>query len=87
MQSRNWLNTYGGDAVLRLMLFYLGLAPTGAAWSIDALLRRYRAGAQLPDARDPAVGALAERRCEPERAYNSGDRRLTRRPCCMRLAI
>jgi len=45
LHSRNWLNTYGGDAVLRLMLFYLGLSPSGLAWSADSLIKRFRAGA------------------------------------------
>jgi hypothetical protein len=69
LHSRNWLNTYGGDAVLRMMLFYLGFAPTGAAWSIDSLLRRYREGARLANHRDPSVVAFSERRREPERAF------------------
>src|SRR5262249_2400218 len=42
LHSRNWLNTYGGDAVLRLMLFYLALCPSGLAWSIDSLIARFK---------------------------------------------
>jgi hypothetical protein len=34
-----WLNN-GGDALFRVGLFYLMLAPAGAAWSLDALWRR-----------------------------------------------
>src|ERR1700733_8242930 len=40
LRCRNWFITYGGDDVLRLMLFYLAMAPVGAAWSIDAFRRR-----------------------------------------------
>lgn len=35
IQSRNWMNTYGGDAVLRLLLFYLALSKSGLSWSFD----------------------------------------------------
>jgi hypothetical protein len=42
LHSRNWLITYGGDAVLRLMLFHLALSDSGAIWSVDSWLRRYR---------------------------------------------
>jgi predicted DCC family thiol-disulfide oxidoreductase YuxK len=44
LHSRNWLNTYGGDAVLRLMLFYIGLSPSGLRWSIDAVVRAFNQG-------------------------------------------
>jgi len=36
--SRNWMNTYGGDVVLRLMLFLLAWSRCGAAWSLDRWL-------------------------------------------------
>lgn len=42
VQSRNWLNTYGGDAAIRIFVFYAILAPCGAAWSLDVLLKRKR---------------------------------------------
>ncbi|HUP56511.1 MAG TPA: DCC1-like thiol-disulfide oxidoreductase family protein [Bdellovibrionota bacterium] len=52
IHSRNWLNTYGGDAVLRLMVFYVALSPSGLAWSIDALVGRFREGAAALDRGD-----------------------------------
>jgi hypothetical protein len=53
IQSRNWLNTYGGDAALRLVIFYLGFAATGNAWSFDSL-RRDRAGGRRATPPEPA---------------------------------
>jgi hypothetical protein len=47
IQSRNWLNTYGGDAVLRLMLPLIALSPAGAVWSLDAAKRRKKAEAPV----------------------------------------
>lgn len=38
--NRNPATDYGGDSVLRVILFYLCLAPVGEAWSVDA----YRKG-------------------------------------------
>jgi hypothetical protein len=42
--DRNWLNAYGGDAVLRVMLFLVALCPSGLAWSADAARLRRPAG-------------------------------------------
>jgi hypothetical protein len=44
------LNGYiynAGDEIRGIILFYLMIAPSGAAWSVDAWLRRRRAGAVL----------------------------------------
>lgn len=48
INNRNPLLTYGGDIVIRLVLFYLFFAPTGAAWSIDQKLRRLWNGKSKP---------------------------------------
>jgi hypothetical protein len=42
IQGRNCFVTYGGDAVLRVSLFYIGLSESGAAWSLDRWLRQRR---------------------------------------------
>src|SRR4051812_48990531 len=49
LHTRNWLNTYGGDAVLRMFTFYIALSPSGLAWSIDSLVERFRARAAKLD--------------------------------------
>ncbi len=40
LHGRNELVHYEGDNVLRLMLFYLAIAPSGRTWSIDSLSRK-----------------------------------------------
>jgi len=39
---RNRSIIYGGDMVIRVMLFYIALCPAGLRWSLDAVLRRMR---------------------------------------------
>jgi hypothetical protein len=41
---RNPLTLFGQDTMMNLCLFYLMFAPCGATWSVDWLVRRYRAG-------------------------------------------
>jgi predicted DCC family thiol-disulfide oxidoreductase YuxK len=55
IQSRNWTLTYGGDAAVRVMLFYVALSDCGRKWSIDAWLARRRS----PGNRTPTAGAAA----------------------------
>ena len=45
LQSRNPIVLNGGDAILRLLLFWSMLLPLGARWSLDAA----RAGRRPPD--------------------------------------
>ena len=42
--QRNPLALFGQDTMMNLCLFYLMFAPCGATWSVDWLVRRYRAG-------------------------------------------
>ncbi len=42
MQVRNPVLAFGGDAALRMLLFYVALGPAGEVWSIDAVVRARR---------------------------------------------
>ena len=44
MHKRNPMILSGGDTLLRLDAFFLMFAPTGAAFSVDRLIQRYRRG-------------------------------------------
>ena len=63
LNSRNWMTTHGGDAVLRLMLFHIALSRSGAAWSVDALIARHRRGVRLmAEQKTPLAAAFAATR-------------------------
>jgi hypothetical protein len=42
--QRNPIALFGQDTMMNMCLFYLMLAPCGATWSVDWLVRRYRTG-------------------------------------------
>jgi hypothetical protein len=58
--QRNPLALFGQDTMMNLCLFYLMLAPCGAVWSVDWLVRRYRtARARLSAGAPGRAGAEA----------------------------
>lgn len=48
--TRNPHMTYGGDVVLKILVFYLALSPCGRAWSLDSIILRNRIGSKSVEA-------------------------------------
>jgi hypothetical protein len=56
LQMRNWPILHGGDALLRMLLFWSMFLPLGAAYSLDAALQK--APAQANAAAEPVPGRV-----------------------------
>ncbi|MER3495669.1 MAG: hypothetical protein C4320_01910, partial [Armatimonadota bacterium] len=61
LHHRNILILHGGDTVMRVMVFYLALAPSGRAFSVDALRRFKREGGRTPADPGPPVSEWPRR--------------------------
>lgn len=61
LHHRNTLILHGGDTVMRVMALYIAVAPSGAAFSIDALRCHKREGGRTPADPGPLVSQWPRR--------------------------
>jgi len=61
---RNWWADSGEDSALRIMIFYLIFAACGEAWSVDSLIRNYRA--KIADVNSGNFPEIPKKSTEPK---------------------
>ena len=82
--QRNPLTLFGQDTMMNLCLFYLMFAPCGATWSVDWLVRRYRAGRDALAGRPAAAGRIRARGRSSRPTSSSGCSRSSTASCTCR---